>query len=206
MAIFRPGQRHRYHNILKRRGGKRGVTAILSLTAMVDMFTVLVIFLLQNYNTTGEILYIPKEVTLPKANRVNDLKPSLVITVSSKEVLIDRTPVATFQEVQDAKDWVIPNLRDKTRVLLEKAKADQEAKLQSKLKNVVDKTLGKEESDPNAWRKVTLQADKAIDYLTLKKIMYSIYEAGGGPINFAVAKDVSKDNAASQNNTETKTQ
>lgn len=202
MAIFRPGQRHRYHNILKRKGSKRGVTAILSLTAMVDMFTVLVIFLLQNYNTTGEILYIPKEVTLPKANRVNDLKPSLVITVSSKEVLIDRTPVATFAEVQAATNWEIPNLRDKARVLLEKAKAEQEAKLQSRLKNVVDKTLGKEAEDPNAWRKVTLQADKGIDYLTLKKIMYSIYQAGGGPINFAVAKDVSKDNAASENKTQ----
>jgi biopolymer transport protein ExbD len=201
MAIYKPGQRHRYHNILKRKSNKRGVTAILSLTAMVDMFTVLVIFLLQNYNTTGEILYIPKEVTLPKANRVNDLKPSLVVTVSSKEVLIDQTQVATFAEVLAATDWVIPNLRDKARVLLEKAKADQEAKLQNRLKNVVDKTLGKELDDPNAWRKVTLQADKAIDYLTLKKIMYSIYEAGGGPINFAVTKDVSKDAAA-----ETKTQ
>ena len=38
MAIFRPGQRHRYHGLLKRRGGKRAVTAMLSLTAMVDMF------------------------------------------------------------------------------------------------------------------------------------------------------------------------
>ncbi len=202
MAIYRPGQRHRYHNLLKRKSSKRGVTAILSLTAMVDMFTVLVIFLLQSYNTTGEILYIPKEVTLPKASRVNDLKPSLVITVSSKEVLIDRTPVATFAEVVAAKDWIIPNLRDKTRILLEKAKAEQEAKLQNRLRSVVDKTLGKEVDDPNAWRKVTLQADKAIDYLTLKKIMYSIYEAGGGPINFAVAKDVSKENATN----ETKTQ
>ncbi len=193
MAIFRPGQRHRYHNILKRRSSKRGVTAMLSLTAMVDMFTVLVIFLLQNYNTTGEILYIPKEVTLPKANRVNDLKPSLVVTISSKEVLIDRTVVATFAEVVAAKDWVIPNLRDQARVLLEKAKADQEAKFQSRLKNIVDKTLGNEELDPNAWRKVTIQADKAIDYLTLKKIMYSVYEAGGGPINFAVSKEFEKD-------------
>ena len=61
------------------------------------------------------------------------------------------------------------------------------------MKNVVDKTLGNDEIDPNAWRKVTLQADKAIDYLTLKKIMYSVYEAGGGPINFAVVKDVPKD-------------
>ncbi|MBC7421772.1 MAG: biopolymer transporter ExbD [Bdellovibrio sp.] len=200
MAIFRPGQRHRYHNILKRRSSKRGVTAMLSLTAMVDMFTVLVIFLLQNYNTTGEILYIPKEVTLPKANRVSDLKPSLVVTVSSKEVLIDRTVVATFDEVKAATDWVIPNLRDQARVILEKAKSDQDAKFQNKLKNIVDKTLGKDESDPNAWRKVTIQADKAIDYLTLKKIMYSIYEAGGGPINFAVAKDFEKDA-----NTDTKT-
>ena len=201
MAIHRPGERHRNHNILKRRKGKRGVTAMLSLTAMVDMFTVLVIFLLQSYNTTGEILYIPKEVTLPKANRVSDLKPAVVVTVSSKEVLIDRTPVATFKEVLDAKDWVIPKLRDQVRILLEKAKAETDAKLQNKLKTVVDKTLGNEEIDPNAWRRVTLQADKAIDYLTLKKIMYSVYEAGGGPINFAVAKDVEK-NAT----TDTKTQ
>lgn len=189
MAIFRPGERHRYHNILKKQKNKRGVTAVLSLTAMVDMFTVLVIFLLQNFSATGEILYIPKEVMLPKANRVNELKPSVVVTVSAKEVLIDRTPVATFAEVEEAKDWVIPNLRDQVRVILEKAKLDQEAKLQNKIRTAVDKTLGKDEDeDPNAWRKVTLQADKDIDYLTLKKIMYSIYEAGGGPINFAVAK------------------
>ncbi len=198
MAIFKPGQRHRYHNILKRRGTKRSVTAVLSLTAMVDMFTVLVVFLLQNYNTTGEILYIPKEVILPKANRVNDLKPAVVVTVSSKEVLIDRTQVATFAEVLAATDWVIPNLRDQVRVLLQKAKQEQDGKLKNKFKNVVDKTIGKEEADPNAWRRVTLQADKEIDYLTLKKIMYSIYEAGGGPINFAVAKEADKVNAAQE--------
>ena len=197
MAIYKPGERHRYHNLLKRRKNKRSVTATLSLTAMVDMFTVLVIFLLQNYNATGEILYIPKEVTLPKAQRVNELKPAVVVTVSAKEVLIDRTPVATFAEVQASIDWVIPNLRDQVRTLLEKAKAEQDAKLQNRIRDVVDKTVGNEVEDPNAWRKVTLQADKDMDYLTLKKVMYSIYEAGGGPINFAVAKEAdSKNNAA----------
>lgn len=198
MPIHKPGERHRYHNILKRKKNKRSVTAILSLTAMVDMFTVLVIFLLQNYSATGEILYIPKEVTLPKAQRVNELKPAVVVTVSSKEVLIDRTPVATFAEVQAATDWVIPNLRDQVKVLLEKAKAEQDAKIQNKIKNVVDETVGNVENDPGAWRKVTLQADKDMDYLTLKKVMYSIYEAGGGPINFAVAKEAENKNAAQE--------
>ena len=202
MAIHKPGERHRYHKILSKRKSKRGVTAILSLTAMVDMFTVLVIFLLQNYSATGEILYMPKEVVLPKANRVNELKPSVVVTVSSKEILIDRTPVATFDEVKKSAEWTIPNLRDQVRVILERAKAEQEAKLQNKIRNVVDKTLGKEDVDPNAWRKVTLQADKNIDYLTMKKVMYSIYEAGGGPINFAVSKDADQKEAATGTQTQ----
>jgi biopolymer transport protein ExbD len=163
---------------------------------MVDMFTVLVVFLLQNYNTTGEILYIPKEVTLPKANRVLELKPSLVVTVSSKEILIDTTPVATFAEVKASADWVIPNLRDQAKIFINKARAEQEAKLQNKLNKVVSATLGNEQDDPEAWRKVTIQADKDIDYLTLKKIMYSVYEAGGGPINFAVAKDQENNESA----------
>lgn len=200
MAIYKPGQRHRNHNILKRRGNKRAVTVVLSLTAMVDMFTVLAIFLLQNYNTTGEILYIPKEVTLPRANRVVELKPSLVITVSPKDILIDKTVVATFEEVKNSQSWVIPNLRDQAKVYLEKAKAEQESKLQNKLEKMVSKTRGSESLDLNAWKKVTIQADKSIDYLTLKKIMYSIYEAGGGPINFAVAKDFNKQDATSSEN------
>ncbi len=203
MAIYKPGERHRYHRILSKKGGKRGVTATLSLTAMVDMFTVLVIFLLQSYSTTGEILYMPKEIVLPKANRVNELKPSVVVTISSKEVLIDRTRVASYQEAVAATDWSIPALRDQLKVILDKARTDQESKFQNKIKNAVDKTLGKQETeDLNAWRKVTLQADKDIDYLTMKKIMYSIYEAGGGPINFAVAKDTDKPNAAEQNKTQ----
>ena len=68
---------------------------------------------------------------MPKANRVNELKPSLVVTVSSKEVLIDRTSVATFDEVKNSVEWTIPALRDQVRVILEKAKYDQETKLQN---------------------------------------------------------------------------
>lgn len=192
MAIFRPGERHRYHNILKKKKNKRSVTALLSLTAMVDMFTVLVIFLLQNYNTTGEILYIPKEVTLPKAQIVNELKPAVVVTISNKEILLDTTAVASFDEVKAQADWLIPNLRDQVQVALQKAKADYDQKLQAQLRNAVDKALGQEEKKFD-WKQVTLQADKNIDFLTLKKVLYSIQAAGSGQINFAVTKETNKE-------------
>lgn len=191
MAIFRPGERHRYHNILSKKKSKRGVTAILSLTAMVDMFTVLVIFLLQNYNTTGEILYIPKEVTLPKAASVRELKPAHVVTISNKEILLDKDVVATFDEVKNlgAEDWNIPKLKDQLAQALAKSKSDAESKLQNKIRDVVETTKGQDGTeDPNAWSKVTIQADKGVDFLTVKKVLFTVTEAGAGEINFAVTK------------------
>lgn len=188
MAIFRPGERHRYHNILSKRKGKRDVTALLSLTAMVDMFTVLVIFLLQNYNATGEILYIPKEVVLPKASAVRELKPAHVVTISNKEILLDKDAVATFDEVKAAEDWNIPALKAQLEAALAKSKAEQESKLQNQIRDVVETTRGESEEDPNAWSKVTIQADKGVDFLTVKKVLFTVTEAGAGEINFAVTK------------------
>lgn len=188
MAIFRPGERHRYHNILSKRKGKRDVTALLSLTAMVDMFTVLVIFLLQNYNATGEIIYIPKEVVLPKATSVRELKPAHVVTISNKEILLDKDAVATFEEVQNAEDWNIQKLKEQLTEALAKSKEEQESKLQNKIRDVVEATRGETPDDPNAWSKVTIQADKGVDFLTIKKVLYTVTEAGAGEINFAVTK------------------
>ncbi len=192
MAIYKPGERHRYHNILRKRKAKRGVTAVLSLTAMVDMFTVLVIFLLQNYNATGEILYIPKEVTLPKASSVKELKPAHIVTVSSKEIFLDKEVVATFDEVKkmNSDEWLIQKLKDQLSIALEKSKAEQDNKLQDKIRNAVDSTKGAENKneDASSWSKVTIQADKGIDFLTVKKVLFTVTEAGAGEINFAVNK------------------
>lgn len=188
MAIHRPGERHRYHNILSRRKGKRDVTALLSLTAMVDMFTVLVIFLLQNYNTTGEILYIPKEVTLPKASTVKELKPAFVVTISNKEILLDKDVVATYDQVAAQEDFKIQSLYDQLQAALQRAEAEQKNKLQNRIRTAVEVARGEKEEDPNAWKKVTIQADKGVDFLTVKKVMYTVTDAGAGEINFAVTK------------------
>lgn len=188
MAIHPPGQRHRYSKLLSGKKTKRDVTAVLSLTAMVDMFTVLVVFLLQNYNTTGEVLYIPKEVTLPKAQQIKELKPSVVVTISNKEILIDKTPVITYDALKAQQEWMIQPLLTQVQDALKKAKEKQEAKLQTRLREVVDAAQTLPPEEQNAWSKVTVQADKGMDFLTVKKVMYTVTEAGAGEINFAVTK------------------
>lgn len=191
MPIHPPGERHRYSRILRKKG-KREVTAVLSLTAMVDMFTVLVIFLLQNYNSTGEVIFIPKEVVLPKAAQIKELKPAVVVTISNKEVLVDRDVVITFDQVKNQTEWMIQPLFQHMTQALQKSKAESERNVQKKLREVVDTARGEKETDLNAWNKVTVQADKGIDFLTVKKILYTVSEAGAGEINFAVTKQTNK--------------
>ncbi len=187
MAIRKPGERFRYHNILGKRKGKRSVTAILSLTAMVDMFTVLVIFLLQAYNSNPIILINPEAVSLPQAQETKDLRPAAVVTIAKGNVYVEKVQVATMEEVLASKDWILPRLQQELLLLLQTKKAEYDGKLRTRIQNIIGTEPAPTE-DPNEWRKVTLQADKDIEYLSVKKVMYTVSAAGAGEINFAVMK------------------
>lgn len=196
MAIFRPGERHRYHNILSKRKGKRGVVALLSLTAMVDMFTVLVVFLLQNFSGEEQMLQLHKDIELPQARSIKELKPAFVVTVTNKELLIDQTVIGPIDTVKASAEWMIEPLFAEMQKGLQQAKLDYETKFQNRIRDVVQQARGDEGDKPDAWNKVTIQADRNIDILTLKKVMYTITEAGAGEINFAVLKEREQNAAA----------
>jgi biopolymer transport protein ExbD len=190
MPIYAPGRRDR-HN--RRSGGKkRSAIAMLSLTAMVDMFTVLAVFLLQNYQTTGEVIEISDNVQLPQARAVKEIKPAHVIVISKERLMLDKTPIITFSQLQGQEDWKI----EKLHTLLVEAfkKADEKRKMMGleNLKNAVDKTGAQEKAEDA--RRVTVQADKNVDFLTIKKVLYTLSEVGAGEINFAVIKDEKKKN------------
>jgi biopolymer transport protein ExbD len=188
MAIHKPGERHRYHRILSRRKGRRDVVAMLSLTAMVDMFTVLVIFLLQNFSGEEQMLILHRDIKLPEARSTKDLKPAFVIVISNKEIILDKTVIASFDEVRGQHDWMIPKLFAEIQTGLKRAKEENNARLEKRIRDVVDKATQQPKEDPNAWNKVTIEADKGVDILTVKKVMYTVTEAGAGEVNFAVSK------------------
>lgn len=188
MPIYVPGIRDRHNR--PKRNGKRSIVAMLSLTAMVDMFTVLAVFLLQNYQTTGEVIELSDDVKLPRASQVKELKPANVVMISPKEVTLNKVKVVDIDLVKAQKDWEIQQL--KTQVM-DNFKRMEEAKKSApieKIRQAVDqnKPEGSRE-EPEDLRRVTVQADKSIDFLTIKKVMYTLYEAGSSEINFAVLKD-----------------
>jgi biopolymer transport protein ExbD len=74
----------------------------MNLTSLMDVFTILVFFLVMNSGPT-ELLDTPNDVVLPES--VVETKPSetVVINVSSDEVLVQGVPVV---RVADIMRWV----------------------------------------------------------------------------------------------------
>jgi biopolymer transport protein ExbD len=78
-------------SLLKPKGGvhKRNITADLLLTALIDAFSILVIFLLMSFSSTGEIMYIGKGMELPHASKVEQLDRNPIIKVESDKVYLE---------------------------------------------------------------------------------------------------------------------
>ena len=186
MAIRVPGYRTHFG---RRSVGSsnRGVVAALSLTAMVDMFTVLTVFLLQNYNPdTGAVLDIPAEVNLPQASKHEEVLPSHVITITHEYITFDKEKVISLQQVAEQEDLLLVNLRDRLERAIQAKFREQTEGLSNQLKTALDQAKSRPKKDSNAYRKVTIQADRDIEFRIIKKVMHSASEAGASEINFAV--------------------
>ncbi len=67
----------------------RNIVADLLLTALIDAFSILVIFLLMSFSSTGEILYLGKGQELPKAMAADQLERNPVVKFDEGKVFIE---------------------------------------------------------------------------------------------------------------------
>lgn len=155
--------------VSKHGAGKKSGYAELNLTSMVDMLTILVVFLLQTFSASGELLTVSKNIQLPEAVNFKDLEQAPIIAVSRDSVTLNGDPKADSQELirENTVDWKIPQLHDDLVVL----------------KNNF-KLLHPNPEDFKGL--VIVQADKNIDFKVIKKVMYTCAVAGYSNVNFAV--------------------
>lgn len=150
-------------------GGKKSTYAELNLTSMVDMLTILVVFLLQTFSASGELLSVQKNITLPEAINYHDLEVAPIIAIAKDAVTLNGENKADANELNkdSSIDWKIPQLHDDLVVL----------KNNFKLLH----------PNPEDWKGIVIvQADKSIDFKILKKVMYTCSVAGYNNVNFAV--------------------
>jgi biopolymer transport protein TolR len=148
------------HNRAKRGGA-------LNLVSLMDIFTILVFFLLVN-SSDVEVLPDAKDMQLPQSIAEQKPEVNVVVLVGEDEILVQGEPVATVADVLAIAGNEIPALRD---ALL--AQNERE--------------LGTGGGDV-AGREVTIMGDKDISYRLLKKVMATCTAADYGQISLAVVQ------------------
>ncbi|HMV67875.1 MAG TPA: biopolymer transporter ExbD [Myxococcota bacterium] len=159
--------------------GRKGVAAGLNLTAMVDMFTVIVIFLLQSFSANGEIMFIQKEVTMPTAEHVEELtERGVVITLYDDNILLEGKEVAKGADL-DPSEQTIPSMVERLNGIRER-----EEKIAA--------ATGKKR-DPNEPfdGSIIVQADENVDFMLVRKVIASMNDAGWAKVKFAVKGEAS---------------
>lgn len=82
--------RHLVARQYKSKRVKRVIVAALTLTSMVDMFSLLVIFLLQSFSNSPEVMALSKGISLPAASSAGATLDAPVLAVSKEEVVLDQ--------------------------------------------------------------------------------------------------------------------
>lgn len=144
----------------------------MNLTSLMDVFTILVFFLLTN-SASDEALEAPKQITLPDS--VVETKPrrNVVIMVTETDILVQGRVVADTRELLKSKQQVVVPIANR---LIE-------------IKNSV---IGVSTKTVSESKEVTILAHKSIPFRILKKIMGTCSGAGYSKISLAVIQKASQ--------------
>ena len=157
---------------VRRQGRKRGnATVKLNITSMIDMFTLMVVFLLQNYSAQGQLVTPAQGLKLPTSSVEKTAEEALSVKVSKNSILVENTLVVTpsdFSELEHQKGFMIGSLFG----------------VLSNYSQQAQKTAERFKTEFSG--KISIQGDDSIPYNILTRVMYTCGQAGYPNMNLVV--------------------
>jgi biopolymer transport protein TolR len=151
---------------MERHHKRHKAMGVLNLVSLMDIFTILVFFLLVN-SSEVEVLPSAKEIQLPESSAEERARETVVVLVSRDNLLVQGRVVARVSEVMARPGIVIPELK-------------------AELEKQTERGLRQATRDDAENREVTIMGDKEIPYQLLKRVMATCTEANYGRLSLAV--------------------
>lgn len=159
---------------MERANKKGNGSAGLSLVSLMDVFTILVFFLLVN-SSSSDVMEPPKHIKLPDSSVEAKPRETVIVMITPDEVLVQGKPVISTQDAIASKNSIIDEI--KQQLLLQ----------QKKVIGISTKVVAQSQE-------VTVMAHRTIPFHLMKKVMASAASAGYEKISLAVVqKAKSKD-------------
>lgn len=145
---------------VKRHKYKFPLQTALNLVSLMDIFTILLLFLLVNVSPSGEeeAMPVPDIVQLPASSATIKPEPTITVFITTNDIILGDKKIAKVQDVLNSGDSSIKGL---------------ETGLTS-------------DKDTKSAKKIIIMGDKTIPFILLKKVMNTCSRAGYSNITLAV--------------------
>lgn len=150
-------------------GDKKKLT--LQLTSLLDMFTIILVFLMVSFQSSDEDFVLHAGVVLPGSSAKSPFKPGVNMAVTHEGVYVDGKKIYA---------------------LISGGKVTDEAFESGKVEQIVEavaSTWEKQKKEKDAEQIVLVQADKGLPYRTIHLVMKSAAHAGFYRFRLAVEKE-----------------
>ena len=151
---------------IKRMSRNRITVPKMNLTSLMDVFTILVFFLLVNSATT-EVLETPKKITLPASVVEEKPRETVVIFISADEVTVQGEAVVRTADVLSAEAQNIDPIG-------------------ARLSELSASVIGLNTQAIAQSQEVTILADRAVPFTVIKRVMSTCTSEGYAKISLAV--------------------
>jgi biopolymer transport protein TolR len=151
-----------HHQRRRQQQKRRTKAATLNLVSLMDIFTILVFFLMVN-SSEVEVLQTTSNIKLPDSTSEQRPEERLVISVTANDVIVQGRKVADVDQLVGGADEVILPLK-------------QELEYQAARKGSI----------PEAGLPITIMGDRELPYWLLKQIMMTCQSTAFSQISLAV--------------------
>ena len=152
-------------------------TTKLNLVSLMDIFTILVFFLLVN-SSDVEVLSADKDIKLPDSVAEKKPEETVVIMITNTDIVIGGRKIAEVAQVRNSAGQNI-------------------APLEKELKYLASRKPFKNAKAKQRGREITIMGDKNLPYTVLKKVMATCAATEFRNISFAVNQIAQSDPQAS---------
>ena len=153
---------------IKRMSRNRVKITKMNLTSLMDVFTILVFFLLVNSGSV-EVVEAPKDVKLPESIVESKPRETVVISISAEEVLVQGKLVAFVEDIlNDTENAIEP--------------------INARLAELKESVIGINTKTVAASQEVTILADRSVPFTVVKTVMSTCTAEGYENVSLAVVQ------------------
>jgi len=172
---------------MKKKSRRTEPSGELNITSMMDMMTIILVFLLKSYSTSDVSVAPSEDLVIPVSSSQKPPKLAVNLVVSRKEILVDGKSVLrlTTYADPDTGEPTVAVPTDEKRGQLIKKLYDH---LLEKAETAKDLGARSGSAELDFKGQILLQCDKRLPFGVLREVMYTAGQAQFGEFRFVVIK------------------